>query len=326
MAEVNAVPYNGHHVVSLFSGGGGSSLGLRMAGFQALYANEFVDRAREVYAANFPTTFVDPRDIRTITPESIMEHAGIEQGELDLLEGSPPCASFSPAGLVDKAWGEEKVYSSTTQRTDDLFWEFARIVEGLRPRMFVAENVAGLLRGKAKGYFKRIYKHLQSRGYAVSSKVLDAMWFDAATTRKRIFFIGVRADLYNKYSISPSDAFPQRNEYYYSTRDVLPHVRRVNKGGHGKWTKPYDPCPTIVQGGARRVMSSQFSGATFVELLDGTKRKFTAPELARISGFPPDFVLTGSIHKQWERIGRAVPPPLMKAIGLSIADVLDQMT
>ena len=157
MAEINALDWNGLNAISTFSGCGGSSLGYRMAGYRVLYANEFIDAARDTYNANKRDyTYLDGRDIRTVTSESILEIIKLKKGELDLLDGSPPCASFSTAGKREKAWGKVKKYSDKAQRVDDLFFEFARLLEGLQPKTFIAENVSGLIKGTAKGYFLEI--------------------------------------------------------------------------------------------------------------------------------------------------------------------------
>ena len=131
--EIRNIPANGFSVVSTFAGCGGSSLGYRMAGFKILLANEFVKEARDSYSANkAPYTLIDPRDIRDITAEDLLEKIGLQVGELDVLDGSPPCASFSTAGKREKYWGKEKKYSNRVQRTDDLFFEFARLIEGMQ--------------------------------------------------------------------------------------------------------------------------------------------------------------------------------------------------
>ena len=116
-------------------------------------------------------------------------------GELDLLDGSPPCASFSTAGKREAGWGKVKAYSDTKQRTDDLFFEYARLLAGIRPRVFVAENVSGLVKGTAKGYFKLVLSALRDCGYRVEAKVLDASWLGVPQARQRLIFIGVRDDL-----------------------------------------------------------------------------------------------------------------------------------
>ena len=155
MVEIEATPLNGFKVASTFSGCGGSCLGYRIAGYKVIYANEFIESARQTYKANHPNSYLDPSDIRKITADDILDKINLKKGELDLFDGSPPCAAFSIGGKREAGWGKEKNYSETTQRVDDLFFEYARILNGLQPKVFVAENVYGLVQGTAKGYFKR---------------------------------------------------------------------------------------------------------------------------------------------------------------------------
>lgn len=100
MDEINALPWNGLNVVSTFSGCGGSCLGFKMAGYRVLWANEFIPAAQETYRANHPTTYLSTQDIRTVKASDI--RAVIGDIEIDVLEGSPPCASFSTAGKREK--------------------------------------------------------------------------------------------------------------------------------------------------------------------------------------------------------------------------------
>lgn len=365
MAYIRALPWNGFRVASLFAGCGGSSLGYRMAGFRVVYANEFIPEARESYSRNaWPKTVLDGQDIRNVTPESILDKIGLEIGQLDLLDGSPPCAAFSTAGDREKTWNKPRKYSGTVQRTDDLFFEYARILRGLRPKVFVAENVSGLVKGVAKGYFLEILAELKACGYRVKAAVLDAQWYGVPQSRARLIFVGVRDDL----AVEP--CHPPPLAYRYSIRDVLPHIERL-KGGNGM---PHDgkgapialnrpspsvlatashmfaveketdiskyavgaewdrigpggqseryfqlvrpalnkPCPTITAEGGEPSIASVTHPTE--------KRKFSIAELRLICGFPSDFVLTGSFGQQWERLGRAVPPPLMAAIATTIRD------
>jgi DNA (cytosine-5)-methyltransferase 1 len=222
ISELNELPWNGFRVASTFAGGGGSSLGYRLAGFRVVYASEFIPLARETYEANKREwTFVDGRDIREVSAESLLEHAGVGRGELDILDGSPPCASFSTAGKREKAWGTVKKYSDSRQRTDDLFYEFARLVEGVQPKVFVAENVSGLIKGTAKGYFLRILERLQGAGYRVEARLLDAQWLGVPQARKRLIFVGVRQDL----GLDP--VFPAPLPYRYSVRDAIPWIAGI---------------------------------------------------------------------------------------------------
>jgi DNA (cytosine-5)-methyltransferase 1 len=154
MTEVERREWNGYEVISTFSGCGGSCLGYRMAGFRVLWASEFIPAAQKVYKMNHSKSALDTRDIRDVDAEEILDTVDREPGKIDILDGSPPCSDFSAAGKGSEGWGEVKDYSDTRQRVDDLFFEYARILNGLKPKVFVAENVRGLVRGKSKGYFK----------------------------------------------------------------------------------------------------------------------------------------------------------------------------
>lgn len=379
MPEIRALPWNGLKVASTFCGGGGSSLGYRMAGFKIVWASEFVEAARETYRANaHPDTILDGRDIRAVTADEILAATGLRAGELDLFDGSPPCASFSTAGKRERGWGKQKQYSDTVQRTDDLFFEFSRLVRGVQPKVFVAENVSGLIKGTAKGYFIEILRELESCGYRVKCRLLDAQWLGVPQSRQRTIFVGVRRDLERE------PVFPKPLAYRYSIRDAAPWIvgvevdRRTAKFGKnaggiyrpsvdkpsdtitacgaggdvrydwqvltpsiepetdisrfsigrewnrlriGKWSDKYaqliranpdEPSPAICQ------RHGEPSVASVTHPFE--RRKFSIAELKRICSFPDDFVLAGSYTQQWERLGRAVPPLMMKAIAETIRD------
>lgn len=336
LEAIKESPSNNLKVVSTFSGCGGTCLGLRWAGFEILWASEFVDAARETYQANFPETPLDSRDIRQVKAEEILGEIGLDVGDLDVLEGSPPCASFSMSGKRDRFWGEIKKYSDTQQRTDDLFFEFARLVDGLKPRVFTAENVPGLAQGKAVGYFRRIIEAFREIGYVVEARILDAQWLGVPQRRQRLFFVGVREDL----GVRP--VFPEPLPYRYSIRDAIPWIdedrtidsqetdiskyaigEEWDRVSEGRQSRKYmnlikprrsGPCATVTQTGG------VLGAASVVHPTE--KRKFTIEELLRLCGFPDDFVLTGSYRQQWERLGRAVPPPVSRAVGETIAKIL----
>jgi DNA (cytosine-5)-methyltransferase 1 len=333
MDEVRALPWNGLTCASTFSGCGGSSTGYRMAGFRVLYANEFIAAARDSYKANAaPYTFVDGRDIRHVTVEDFLATVKLAPGELDLLDGSPPCASFSTVGKREGGWGQVKKYSDKAQRTDDLFFEYARLVRGVQPKTFVAENVSGLVKGTAKGYFKLILAELKSCGYRVQAQLLDASWLGVPQARQRLIFVGVRNDL----GLEP--AFPKPLSYRYTLRDALPGLdgfiqagdpSHARKPGHhfprGVVVKPSDVSLTVTCAG----LSGGSTVSVFarpVEREPGTpprpheKRMMSIAELRRICSFPDDFVLTGDYAQQWERCGRAVPPVMMSHIAAAVRD------
>lgn len=259
MPEIAARPWNGLTVASTFSGCGGSSLGYRMAGFRVVWASEFIAAARDSYNANKAAeTVLDGRDIRTVKPEDILAATGLKRGELDLLDGSPPCASFSTAGKRQDGWGKVKAYSDKAQRTDDLFLEFARILAGLQPRAFIAENVSGLIKGTAKGYFLQILGALKLAGYRVEAKLLDAQWLGVPQARQRLIFQGVRVDL------GRLPAWPRPLTYRYSVRDALPWLDAVGlKRGARQGAEL--PAPTVLTHGRRQTTSELTAITRIVE-------------------------------------------------------------
>jgi DNA (cytosine-5)-methyltransferase 1 len=330
-------------VFSTFAGGGGSSTGYRLAGGTVLGMNEFVEAARDTYRANYPNTIILPDDIRNLTGKKILRKIGLKQGELDILDGSPPCASFSMAGKREKGWGEVKKYSDTKQRVDDLFFEFARVLKELQPKVFVAENVKGLtvggaknlLGGKREGIFfnpPTIYKELVDCGYNVTWKVLNAAHYGVAQTRERLIFIGVRKDLNIKPS-HPKRTSPRyitvkeilkgiENDEKYKylnpelkTHKVLIELKEGQDGsiimGEGKYfnfrrLKWNVPSPTITASGRHMIRHPK------------EKRLLTIKECKRIMSYPDDFILIGTENQQWERLGRSVPPLMMEAIASHI--------
>lgn len=242
MEEIRALPWNGFTCASTFSGCGGSSTGYRMAGFKMVWASEFIDAARESYKANAaPYTVVDGRDIRQVKAEDILSATGLKAGELDLFDGSPPCSAFSTAGKREAGWGTVKKYSDKAQRVDDLFFEYTRLIRGLRPKVFVAENVSGLVKGTAKGYFLQILAELKACGYRVSCKVLDAQWLGVPQARQRTIFVGVRDDL----GFDP--VHPKPLPYRYSVRDALPWIKDMssNSSHVQTWVGSDRPAPTV---------------------------------------------------------------------------------
>lgn len=170
-------------VISLFSGIGGSSEGYIASGAEVLAAVEFLDYQASVYRANHPKTKVYEEDIRKLDPLKILEDLGLKVGELDVLDGSPPCSSFSVSGKGSKGWGEAKSYGNRKQVTDDLFFEYIRFVDAIRPKFFVAENVKGLLLGKNKAYLSFILKSFPKE-YRIKVFLLNSKDFVDSDTVK----------------------------------------------------------------------------------------------------------------------------------------------
>lgn len=266
MAEIRAVPWNGYKVASTFAGGGGSCTGYEMAGFRVAWANEFVPAAQETYRANHPETVLDGRDIKVVRPEDVLAALGIKAGDLDILDGSPPCQAFSTAGKREKGWGKAKRYEHGAEQCNEtLFFEFARLLAGLRPKVFVAENVKGLTIGAAKERMlgdaqldmlnpqdDTIYHALCDAGYIVRWRVLDAKDHGVPQTRNRVIFVGLRRDLAEMSGLEPT--FPPPTGYVYTVRDALPWIGRVAVGNEAfepRFGELDVPSPTILAGGAR---------------------------------------------------------------------------
>lgn len=330
MDEVQGIPFSGYRAASTFSGCGGSSLGYRLAGFSVDWASEFIPAAAEVYKLNH-SGHLDERDIRDVTPSDVLDVLGMQSGDLDLLDGSPPCAAFSTAGRREAGWDTIRKYSDTKQRVDDLFFEYARLVRGLQPKVFVAENVAGLVKGKAKGYFKWILKELKDCGYSVEAKVLDAQWLGVPQSRSRLIFQGIRNDL------NVPHQWPKPFSYQYTLAEAIDLSdecvgRSLAPSAIKQWeflklgeqsskyfncikAHPDRVCPCICQ--------THGGSGTASPLHPYQPRKFSIEELRRICSFPEDFKLTGKFEKQWERLGRAVPPLMMKQVALCARNILD---
>jgi DNA (cytosine-5)-methyltransferase 1 len=151
-------------VISLFAGCGGSSLGYSMAGYRELLAVEWDEAAAATFRANFSNVEVYEGDIRGLSAEECLSR--VEPGNLDVLDGSPPCQGFSTAG-------KRRFYDPRNQ----LVREYLRLLRMLRPKAFVLENVSGLVKGKMKLIFVEMLRELKSAGYRVSARLLDAMWF-----------------------------------------------------------------------------------------------------------------------------------------------------
>lgn len=185
---------NGLKVFSCFSCGGGSTMGYKLAGYDVIGCNEIDPRMMEVYRLNHNPKYSYLESIVTFKDRDDLPQ---ELHELDILDGSPPCSSFSHAGNREKDWGKEKVFreGQKKQVLDTLFFDFIDLAEKLQPKVVIAENVKGLLQGGAKKYVREIYKAFDKAGYYVQHFLLDASKMGVPQRRERVFFIAMRKDL-----------------------------------------------------------------------------------------------------------------------------------
>ena len=182
--------------ISFFAGGGGSSAGYKLAGGECLFVNEFQQVAVDTYLANWPDTPHICGDIKKVTGKQIMEMTGLKVGELDILDGSPPCPPFSMSGTKQKGWNKTKTaYGMKQENIEDLTWEQIRIAGELKPKVIICENVKGLTMEYAKGHLDKMIEDFEALGYSTTYKVLNGIHYGVPQKRQRVFIVSVRNDV-----------------------------------------------------------------------------------------------------------------------------------
>ena len=181
-------------VFGTFICGGGSTMGYKLAGFNHLGGVEIDPQVADVYKTNHNPKYLFVEDIREFADKTEFPE---ELYNLDILDGSPPCSSFSMAGNREKDWGKEKVFreGQAKQRLDDLFFDYIKLAKKLQPKVVIAENVKGMLQGNAKAYVKKIKTEFEEAGYKVQLFLLNAASMGVPQKRERVFFICQRNDL-----------------------------------------------------------------------------------------------------------------------------------
>jgi DNA (cytosine-5)-methyltransferase 1 len=169
-------------------------MGYKLAGFHHLGGVELDPRVAEIYNANHHPQYLYNMDIRDFNK---LQDLPDDLYNLDLLDGSPPCSTFSTAGSRDKAWGKEKKFAEgqKKQTLDDLVFVYCDTILKLQPKCFLLENVSGLVKGNAKSYAKRIVQYMEQNGYVVQVFLLNAAQMGVPQKRERVFFIGRKKEL-----------------------------------------------------------------------------------------------------------------------------------
>ena len=243
-------------VVSCFAGGGGSSTGYRLAGGKILLINEFVEEAIASYKKNYPDTPVLVDDIKKYAGKDFLNKIKLKEGDLDILDGSPPCSAFSVAGKREKGWDKTKTYSDgkSVENIEDLFLEFIRVAKEIKPKVIVAENVKGITFGEATKKLNEFIKAFESIGYYVTYRVLNAANFGVAQGRERTIFICVREDVADAIGLSflnLSGIFPEPFGYQISMEEAIDdiendpeQVKELKDFYEGSFQKKFlDPIP-----------------------------------------------------------------------------------
>lgn len=322
---------NAPTVISTFAGAGGSSLGYSMAGFRELLAVEWDDNAVQTFELNFPDVPVYHGDIAKLSVTQALDMAGLQPGELDVFDGSPPCQGFSTAGK-----------RQLDDPRNQLFREYIRLLQGLRPKVFVMENVSGMVKGVMKLVFVEILKELKASGYKVSARLLNAMYFGVPQSRQRMIFVGVRDDLGIEPSHPAGWSVPVT---LWQAIEDLPQARQIAALAHvwvdevsrdTKWIKratqlkfgeklvpnrpsgtrpfPNKPIPTIQKTAppgsppyVRNSMTHPYEARTL-----------SIREMARCQSLPDGFAFYEALNHGMARIGNSVPPLMMRDIARHI--------
>jgi DNA (cytosine-5)-methyltransferase 1 len=281
-------------VISLFAGCGGSSLGYSMAGYRELFACEWKAKPATTLQANFPHVLVHCGDITTLSVAQIRQQTGLARGELDVLDGSPPCQGFS---LI----GTRQLHDAR----NTLFENYVRILAGLAPRAFVMENVPGMVSGKMRLLFAPMMHALRNEGYHCAAWKLNAMYYGVPQSRERVIILGVRQDVARQ---APDAPLPRTRPVSAAAAVMIPpgtlgYVLAGQKGravkGISKLRPVHLPAPTMVHDGNFRM------------IIPWTRVPLTAAEYTRFGSFPDGFRWHSVIH---QGVGNSVPPLFMRAI------------
>jgi len=319
-------------------------LGLEKAGFHTELAIEIDKWAVETLKANRPEWNIIQEDITKISQKGIKSY--LNNKEIDLLSGGYPCQAFSYAG--------KKLGLEDTRGT--LFFDFAEILKEIKPKMFLAENVKGLVthdKGRTLQVMLDVFKDV---GYHVQYKVLNSIDYGVAQKRQRIFIIGIREDIKDK--IGEDYIFPKPHKKKLVLRDILQNVppspcatynekkkeifKYVKAGGC--WRDLPDDIAreymksTYFMGGGRtgiaRRLSWDEAGLTVLCTPSQKQterchpeeiRPFSVRENARIQSFPDSWIFKGSMSEQYKQVGNAVPVNMAKEVGISIINYLKKL-
>ena len=326
LSDIDKIEKNNYKVFSCFSCGGGSSLGYKLAGFDVIGNIEIDHKINNVYIKNNKPKFNYNLDIRDFLK---LNEYPEELYNLDILDGSPPCSSFSLAGNREKDWGKEKIFKegSKLQVLDDLFIDFLNIAYKLKPKIIIAENVKGLIQGNAKGYVNLILKKFNEIGYNVQLYLLNSKFMGVPQARERVFFIAQRKDLkfkklelkFNEKPIVFSEVKSEigkpiskdsktYNLLQFMTKkdsgldDINKRIYNKKNGFNNRIIKDCEVCPTIP------------STSYFIRKND--KTLISNEDIINVSTFPQDYDFMG-VNIQ-HICGMSVPPLMMARIAKEV--------
>ncbi len=328
--------------IELFAGAGGLALGLEQAGFAEIALIEIDHVACETLRVNRSSWNVIEEDIVKFAQKDLLKEFNLKKGELDLVSGGYPCQAFSYAG--------KKLGFADIRGT--MFYYYAEFLRQLQPKMFLVENVKGLISHDGGKTIKTMVDVFEELGYVVTYQVLNAWDYGVAEKRQRVVIIGIRQDLENKVHF----AYPEPHDYKPVLKDVLkdvpasvgakyPEAKKkvfdlVPPGGYWK-DLPDDVAKDYMKscyymGGGRTGIARRLSWdepsltLTCSPMMKQTdrchpdeSRPLTTREYARIQSFPDEWQFAGKMNDIYKQIGNAVPVNLAKCIGEAIMMALD---
>ena len=335
LKDLDSVPKNGLKVMTTFSCGGGSSMGYKLAGCDVIAANDIDPEMAYHYKLNLNPKHYFLCPIKDLLKTKLPK----ELYQLDILDGSPPCSTFSMAGSREKAWGKEKHFreGQAKQVLDDLFFDYLDLVEHLKPKVAIAENVKGMIQGNAKGYCKLIIDRFKEIGYKPQLFLINAADCGVPQKRERVFFVALRNDIYKfKLVLAPSHKWISAGE---ATSDLQvltdDEIKDTLPNGTGlKYWKDTTKGATFAEASLKLNGKSSFfndvrlSGDIPSCTLSSqdqhyfhwdTCRNLTYREWKRLGSFPDDYYAkTDRIGKYM--IGMSVPPRMMYAVAKAVIE------
>ena len=325
------MPKNKGKVFSCFSCCGGSTMGYKLAGYDVIGCNEIDPKVFKIYKANHNPKHAFVMSIRDLL---LKEELPEEMFDLDVLDGSPPCTSFSTAGVRERDWGEEKTFSEgqALQRLDDLFFEFIALGKRLQPKIIIAENVAGIIKGKAKGYVKEIVKAYSDAGYNTQLFRLNGANMGLPQARDRVFFVSSRKDLsYPKLKLSFSEKMITFGDVMGMLSDIkceewqkianclIPYYKKAKEGESFNKYHPtgsfFNKCKI-----SRSKPTRTLTASTYDYMHPTERRYLNWHEWSVCSSFPMDMNWKDwSYNKKKWGMGMSVPPFMMQRIAIEIS-------
>jgi DNA (cytosine-5)-methyltransferase 1 len=313
-------------------------MGYKLAGYEVVGANDIDPEMAEVYKANHKPKHYYLMPIGQLVEKFRREGVPDHLRSLDILDGSPPCSSFSTSGNREQDWGKDKRFreGQAQQVLDDLFFDYLNLLEIIQPRTFIAENVPGILMGKAKGYAKAIVQKAREIGYATQVFEVDATACKVPQSRKRVFFVGTREER-SALLFNPNRPTVCLSSALEGVKNDPLDVSSATLGARTetlklwKAVKPGRPLKDADPNGhffTFRRARPDWPSATVVAYYGGQlhweePRRFTWKELLRIGSFPDDYNLCKPNRKKWNEkacylVGMSVPPFMIRDLSTAI--------